>query len=89
MITAQNVHDLVSNHGLDGSTGGLQILTGIEVAGMLIEVLTDGGSHGQTQVRVDVDLADGQLGSVAQLLLRDTDGVGHLAAVLVDVFTKS
>ena len=51
---------------------------------MLVEELTDGAGHGQTQVGVDVDLADGQAGGLTQLLLRYADGVGHLAAVLVD-----
>ena len=36
---------------------------------MLCHKLADGAGHGQTQVGVDVDLADGQLGSLTQLLL--------------------
>ena len=51
---------------------------------MLHKVLADGGGHGQAQIGVDVDLAHGQLGGVAQFVLGDADGVGHLAAVLVD-----
>ena len=39
----------------------------------------------ETQVGVDVDLADRQLRAAStQLLLGHADGVGHLAAVLVD-----
>ena len=51
---------------------------------MIIHELTDGSGHGQTQIGVDVDLADGQAGGLTQLLLRHADGVGHLAAVVVD-----
>ena len=46
----------MGDHGLDGGTGGLEVLAGVEIAGMLGEVLADGGGHGQTQVGVDVDL---------------------------------
>ena len=69
---------------LDVGTGRLQVLTGVKVRGVLSEVLTNSAGHGQAQVGVDVDLADGQGGSLAQLILGDTDGVGHLAAVGVD-----
>ena len=69
---------------LDGGTGGLQVLAGIELVGVLRHELADGAGHGQTQVGVDVDLADGQLSGMAQLLFRHADGVGHVAAVLVD-----
>ena len=51
---------------------------------ILVEVLTDGAGHGQTQIGVDVDLADRSSGSLTQLLLRNTNGIGHLAAMLID-----
>ena len=70
----------------DMVTGGGEVLTGVKVVGMLGHVLTDGGGHGQTQVAVDIDLADGHLGGVAQHLLGDADGIGHLAAEAVDGF---
>ena len=40
--------------------------------------------HGQAQIGVDVDLTHGHGSGLTQLLLGDTHGVGHLAAVLVD-----
>ena len=46
---------------LDVGTSGLEILARVELVRMLVEELTDGASHGQTQVGVDVDLADGKL----------------------------
>ena len=51
---------------------------------MLVEELPDGAGHGQTQVGVDVDLADSALSGLAELLLGDADGIRHLAAVGVD-----
>ena len=51
---------------------------------MLGQGLTHTGGVGQAGVGVDVDLADGALGSLAELLLGDTYGVGQVATVLVD-----
>ena len=72
------------DHIFDRLTAGLEILAWIEVCGMLGKVLTDARGHGETQVGVDVYLAHGQRRRLAQLLLRNTDSVGHLAAVFVD-----
>ena len=83
-VGTQNVDDLVSDHVLNSLTGRLQVLAGIEVIGMLGKVLTDVTGHGQTDVGVDVDLADSQLGSLPELILGDADGVGHIAAVGID-----
>ena len=81
---AQDVDQLVSDQILDVGAGGLQVLAGVELVGVLLKELADGAGHGQAQIGVDVDLTHGQLGGVAQLLLRDADGVGHLSAVLID-----
>ena len=81
---AQNIHQLVANDLLDVGAGGFQVLTGVEMIGMLVEVLTNGAGHGQAQVRVDVDLADGELSHMTQLLLRHANGARHRAAVSID-----
>ena len=39
-VAAQHVHQLVAHQLLDVGTGGLQVLTGIKMIGMLVEVLT-------------------------------------------------
>ena len=80
----ENVDELVANDLFDVCSCGLEVLTRIEMIGMLVEVLTDGAGHSKTQVGVDVDLADGQSGGLTQLLFGNTDSVGHLAAVGVD-----
>lgn len=67
---AENVHQLVADQLLDIGPGGLEILTGVKLIGMLLHKLTDGARHGQAQVGVNVDLADGQLCGLPQLILR-------------------
>ena len=74
----------MSNHILNSLTGGLQILTGIEVIRMLCEVLTDVTGHGKTDIGVDIDLTYGKLSCLTELLFRNTYGVRHVAAVLVN-----
>ena len=56
----QHVAHLVGNHVLDSLTSGLQVLTRIEIAGVFYEVLADGSGHSQTQVGVDIDLANAE-----------------------------
>ena len=75
----------MGDHLLDGGAGRLQVLTGIEVCRVLGEVLTNGGRHGQAQIGVNVDLANGKRGCAAQLILGHTDGAGHTAAVSIDL----
>ncbi|CAN3959919.1 Helix-turn-helix domain-containing protein, partial [Dysosmobacter welbionis] len=43
-----------------------------------------GAGHGQTQVGVNVDLAHGATGSLAQLFLGNAHGIRHLTAEFVD-----
>ena len=84
VVGTEDVDNLVHVHLLHVLASGLEILTGIEVTGVLVEVLADGGGHGETAVGVDVDLADGALGGFAELLLGDTYGIGEFATVGVD-----
>ena len=60
-VAAQNVDQLVGDHVLDSLTSRLQVLTRIEVIRMLVEVLADRSGDSQTNIGVDIDLADGQL----------------------------
>src|SRR5699024_2275830 len=83
-VAAQDVDQLVLDQLLDVGAGGLQVLAGVELVGVLVEELADGAGHGQAQVGVNVDLAHGAAGGLTKLLLGDANGVGHLAAVLVD-----
>ena len=63
-----------------------QVLTRVEVVRMLSHVLADAGSQAETEVGVDVDLADRQGSSFAELIFRDADSVSQVAAVGVDDF---
>ena len=83
-VRTQYVHNLVDVHLLHVLTSGLQILTRIEVIGMLCQILADSSSHGQTRIRVDVDLADCTLRSLAELLFGNTYCVGQVTTELVN-----
>ena len=87
-VAAQNIDQLVGNHVLDSLTSRLQVLARVEVIRMLSEVLADRSGDSQTNIGVDIDLADGQLCSVTQLFLRNADCIRHLAAELVDLVNK-
>ena len=63
---------------------GTAVLAGVKLAGLLGKHLAYSSGEGQTAVAVDVDLADGALGSPAQLILGDTYCIGQVAAVAVD-----
>jgi len=84
VITAKYFHNLVDVHLLHVLASGLQVLTGIEIAGLLVEVLADGSGHSQTAVAVDVDLADCALAGFAELLFGNTYCIGQFAAMCVD-----
>ena len=47
VVRTEHIHNLVDVHLLHVLASGLQVLTRIEVLGMLSEVLTDGSSHSQ------------------------------------------
>ena len=84
VVGAEDVDDLVDVHLLHALAGGLQVLTRVEVVGVLGHVFADGGGHCQAAVAVDVNLADGALGGLAELFLGDADGGLQGATVGVD-----
>ena len=83
-VGTEDIDDLVLVELLHLVAGGSEVLPGIEFAGLGGKHLADCGCHGETGIGVDVDLADSALCSLAELVLRDTDSVRKLAAVLVD-----
>ena len=82
------MYDLVRDHVFHSLAGRLEILARVKVIGVLGEILADIACHGKTDIRVDVDLADSQLGSLPELIFRDANGVGHISAVIVDHLDK-
>ena len=84
VVRAENLHDLVDVHLLHALAGRGEVLARIEVTRILSEVLADRSRHRETRVGVDVDLAHGALRSLAELGLRNADGIRKLAAELVD-----
>ena len=84
VVATQHVYNLVHVHLLHVLASGLQILARIEMTGVLVEVLADGSCHGETRVRVDVDLANSALACFAELLFGNTHCIGELATMSVD-----
>ena len=84
VVRAENLHDLVDVHLLHALAGRGEVLARIEVTRILSEVLADRSRHRETRVGVDVDLANRALRGLAELFLGNADGVGKLAAELVD-----
>ena len=83
-VGAKHVDDFVLVELLHVVAGRTEVLAGVELSGLLGENLAHSGGHGETAVGVDVDLANGALGSLAELFFGDTDGIGELAAIFVD-----
>ena len=83
-VAAQNVNNLVTNHALESVTGIGKILAGIKMIGMLNEMLAQHSGESKTKVTVNINLADGTGGSLAELILRNTDGIRKLSTEFVD-----
>ena len=84
VVGTEHLADLVHVERLHRIARRRQVLARIEVARVLREVLADRRGHRETRVAVDVDLAHRALRGLAELLLRNADRVGKLAAELVD-----
>ena len=84
VVRTENVYDLMSYHVLDGLSCRLQVLARIEVRWILGKILTDVSCHCETDIRIDVDLADCRSCCLTELLLRDADSIRHVSAVFVD-----
>ena len=67
-----------------GFAGRAEPVARVELLGLLGEELTNRAGHGEAAVGVDVDFADAVLDAVLNLLDGNAEGVGHLAAELVD-----
>lgn len=83
-VRSENLFDLVLVELDHEVTSRSAVLTRVELTRFLSEYLTYSCSEGQTRVRVDVDLANSALGCLAELLLRNTNCVRQLSAILVD-----
>ena len=87
-VTAENIDYLMCDHILNCLTCRLEVLTRIKMIGMSVQVAADGCGHCKAQVGVDVYLAYCHGCSLAELILRNTDSAGHVAAVFVDLLYK-
>ena len=87
-IAAEHVDDLVTNEFGDGGSCRFEILTGIEVRGVLFEVLSEGSRHSHTQVGVDVDFANSHRSRLTEHFFGYTLRAGHVSAVFVDLIDE-
>ncbi len=85
VLAAEYVFDFVLVELLHLVTSRTKIFAGVKLSRLLGHHAAYGCGHGKTAVRVDVDLANGALGSLAELFFGNTDSVGKLAAVFVDL----
>ena len=83
-VAAEHIDDLVLDKLLDVFPRGAEVLSRVKLCRVLGKILADRAGHGQTQVRVNIDLAHGQARCLTQLILRHTDRTGHGTAELVD-----
>ena len=83
-VATQHLNDFVLVQLRHLVASGTAVLAGVKLTGLFNEDLTNSGGKGQTAVAVDVDLANGALGSLAQLILGDTYCIGKIATVGVD-----
>ena len=61
-----------------------EVLAWVELVRAVSHELADSSGHSETAIRVDVNLANSRAGSLAELLLRDSDRVFQSATVGVD-----
>ena len=84
VVRAEDVDDLVFVELLERLTSWTEVLTWVKFSWVFSEDLTYSSGHSQTTIRVDVDLADGALRSLTELLFGDTDSILEGTTELVD-----
>ena len=73
------------NHLLNLSASNGEVGSGVKYLGLIVHNAADTCGHSETDIGVDIDLADSHGSSLAELLLGDTYSVGKLAAESVDL----
>ena len=87
-VRTENVNDLMLNHILNLGTSYGEVASGVEYGGLVCEYAADTCGHSKADIGVDVDLTNCHGCSLSELLLGNTDSVGHLAAEGVDLSNK-
>ena len=88
----QNVDEFVADAFLNRRSCGPEILTGIEVRRIVIEMFADSGGCCHTKVAVDVDFANSHTCGFAKHIFGNAFCAGHTSAVLFngfDVFLRN
>ena len=76
----------MGNKFFDVAAAICKVLPRVEMGRFFFEMFPNTCGHGKTQIGVDVDLADSGFCCFAQLILRNANGIRHMAAVIVDDF---
>ena len=82
---AEHVFDLVADEVLDGGAGRAEVFARIKLLGILPEHFSNGSSHSQSEIRVDVHLGTADTSRNFYIGLRHTRSVvAELAAKFID-----
>ena len=88
VFAAENGFNFVRNNAFNSISCGSEVLSGVEVVGMLSEMLSNSTGHCQTKVGVDVDFANCHSCSLAEHFFGNTDSIGHFTAIGINHFNK-
>lgn len=87
-VGAEDVNDLVRYHLLDLVTSDLEVAAGVKYGGLCGHYAADACGERETDIRVDIDLADCHLSSAAKQLLRNALSAVELTAASVDLVNE-
>ncbi len=82
----ENGLNLVGDELFDIVAPRSDVLAGIKMFGMSLEVFADTSGHSEAEVGVDVNFADSGLRGFAELVFRNANGVVEFAVIVVDNF---
>ena len=79
-VGAENIDHLVCDHLLYFVACNREICARVENGGVVCENTADSGCHGETDIGVDIYLADCHLSCMTEFIFGDADSIGKLAA---------
>ena len=77
------VFNFVLYHVFNGFTSWLEVLPGIKIGRMCLQVLTDGSRHGEAQVGININFADTLFAGLEQHMFRNALGSLQIASELI------
>ena len=83
-VGTENVNELVLNHLLNLSASNGEVSSGVKYGGLVCHHAADTCGHSETDIGVDIDLANCHACSLAKLFFRNTNSIRQSAAEFVD-----